>query len=162
MNNNLNNNENENNINEINDNINNNQNDSRSIIGMPYISDDNSQNNSVEDERRTIHRPLHLVLPDEFFENIIIANENNRFNNVDENRKKLVNDLLEYELNKVDKLEEGNKKCVICLEHFNAGDKIISLPCVHIYHSDCIKKWLLEKNFCPICKYAFNNDDFNN
>ena len=84
------------------------------------------------------------------------------FNNVDENRKKLVDDLLEYKLNKVDKLEEGNKKCIICLEYFNDGDKIISLPCVHIYHGDCIKKWLLEKNFCPICKYIFNNDDFNN
>ena len=83
-------------------------------------------------------------------------------NNIDENRKQLIDNLLEYELNKVDKLEESNKKCVICLEHFNNGDKIISLPCVHIYHSDCIKKWLLENNFCSICKYVFNEDDFNN
>ena len=45
---------------------------------------------------------------------------------------------------------------------FNNGDKIISLPCVHIYHGDCIKKWFLENNFCPICKYVFNEEDFNN
>ena len=77
-----------------------------------------------------------------------------------ENRQNFANNLLEYKLTKVDDLEETNRKCVICLELFNIGDNIISLPCIHIYHSDCIKKWLLDNYYCPICKYEFNEDDF--
>ena len=175
LNNNLNNNENVDNINKINDSINNNQNN---IINnnMNDENINNIQNNNYENEPPFFqHRGQRLF----FFLFLEEATEDKNVlrnilrdrllsllfgssNNIDENRKQLIDNLLEYELDKVDKLEESNKKCVICLEHFNNCDKIISLPCVHIYHSDCIKKWLLENNFCPICKYVFNEDDFNN
>ena len=130
-----------------------------------------SYNNNFEDEYPLLNhfghledeiRPLIISINSRINENNEIENGQNPFNNIDDKRKKLVNNLLEYEINKVDKLEESNKKCMICLEYFNNGDKIISLPCVHIYHGDCIKKWLLGNNFCPICKYTFNDDDFNN
>ena len=31
-----------------------------------------------------------------------------------------------------------NNKCVICLSDFQVGEKISTLPCLHIYHSNCI------------------------
>ena len=77
-----------------------------------------------------------------------------------EDREYLIKNLIGSELNNVDRLEEENKECAICLEIFEKGNKIISLPCVHIYHDNCIKEWLLKKNFCPICKYEFTKDDF--
>jgi len=50
------------------------------------------------------------------------------------------------------KLSENKKQCLICLERFIKGQDCIILPCLHIFHSSCIKKWISIKNFCPLCK----------
>lgn len=46
-----------------------------------------------------------------------------------------------------------NAECVICLDSFEDEEKVLELPCKHLYHEDCIRKWLIErKKICPICK----------
>ena len=55
-------------------------------------------------------------------------------------------------LENVDKLSPEKKRCIICLENFVNSDKIINLSCLHMFHDECIRKWLIENNFCPICK----------
>ena len=50
------------------------------------------------------------------------------------------------------KLSENKKRCLICLEKFKKGEDSIILPCIHIFHSACIKKWMKIKNVCPLCK----------
>ena len=50
------------------------------------------------------------------------------------------------------KLSENKKKCLICLEKFRKGEESIILPCIHMFHSTCIKKWMKIKDFCPLCK----------
>ena len=35
---------------------------------------------------------------------------------------------------------------------FVKNDEIMNLPCVHIFHSNCIKKWMKRQDICPICK----------
>ncbi|XP_076958747.1 uncharacterized protein LOC143634601 [Bidens hawaiensis] len=48
--------------------------------------------------------------------------------------------------------------CPICLEEYKDGDKIGRMgKCGHDYHVDCIKKWLLMKKLCPICKTECSN-----
>ncbi|XP_038685173.1 probable E3 ubiquitin-protein ligase ZFP1 [Tripterygium wilfordii] len=42
--------------------------------------------------------------------------------------------------------------CIICQEDYKRQEKIGTLGCGHEYHADCLKKWLLVKNVCPICK----------
>ncbi|KEH38657.1 putative transcription factor C2H2 family [Medicago truncatula] len=42
--------------------------------------------------------------------------------------------------------------CMICQEEFKIQEKIGILQCKHGYHVDCIIKWLMIKNICPICK----------
>ncbi|KAE8707825.1 hypothetical protein F3Y22_tig00110372pilonHSYRG00054 [Hibiscus syriacus] len=42
--------------------------------------------------------------------------------------------------------------CIICQEDYKIEEKIGTLNCGHNYHADCLKKWLLVKNVCPICK----------
>ena len=47
----------------------------------------------------------------------------------------------------------NNGKCMICLSNFKKGDKESTLPCLHMFHSSCIKKWMFQKSSCPLCKY---------
>ena len=47
----------------------------------------------------------------------------------------------------------NNDKCMICLSNFKKGDKESTLPCLHMFHSNCIKRWIFQKSSCPICKY---------
>ncbi|KAF5766577.1 putative transcription factor C2H2 family [Helianthus annuus] len=42
--------------------------------------------------------------------------------------------------------------CTICQMDYNDEEKIGMLDCSHEYHVDCIEKWLVEKNSCPVCK----------
>ncbi|KAF8395202.1 hypothetical protein HHK36_019145 [Tetracentron sinense] len=53
--------------------------------------------------------------------------------------------------------EEGN--CSICLEQYKNREEVGVLKCGHDYHAGCIKKWLLIKNVCPICKAPALADD---
>ncbi|XVE55303.1 hypothetical protein DITRI_Ditri03aG0148100 [Diplodiscus trichospermus] len=43
-------------------------------------------------------------------------------------------------------------KCVICLENIDKEAKC--MPCKHVYHGDCIAKWLEKSHLCPSCRYA--------
>lgn len=40
-------------------------------------------------------------------------------------------------------------ECCICYEPIIEGKK---LNCEHIYHKECIDKWLIEKRICPYCR----------
>ncbi|XP_055800803.1 probable E3 ubiquitin-protein ligase ZFP1 [Solanum dulcamara] len=42
--------------------------------------------------------------------------------------------------------------CVICQTDYNNQETIGTLDCGHEYHAECVKKWLVVKNTCPICK----------
>ena len=58
----------------------------------------------------------------------------------------------EITIKDANKLEEENKKCMICLENYNSNEKVTALPCIHLFHTNCIKKWMEKKRECPICK----------
>ncbi|KAF2838989.1 hypothetical protein M501DRAFT_1016088 [Patellaria atrata CBS 101060] len=46
------------------------------------------------------------------------------------------------------------KECVVCLEEYVDGvSKVMSLPCGHEFHAECITPWLItRRRTCPICK----------
>ena len=44
-------------------------------------------------------------------------------------------------------------KCIICYDDFKEGDQVTTLPCVHVFHIECIKVWILQHQNCPVCKY---------
>eukprot|EP01122_Echinamoeba_exundans_P012482 TRINITY_DN5224_c0_g1_i1.p1 TRINITY_DN5224_c0_g1~~TRINITY_DN5224_c0_g1_i1.p1 ORF type:complete len:373 (-),score=72.98 TRINITY_DN5224_c0_g1_i1:171-1289(-) len=43
----------------------------------------------------------------------------------------------------------ADRECVICLESFNAGEKMATLHCLCMFHKDCIADWLNHKSSCP-------------
>ncbi|XP_059316889.1 probable E3 ubiquitin-protein ligase RHG1A isoform X1 [Lycium ferocissimum] len=45
-------------------------------------------------------------------------------------------------------------RCTICQEGCKVDDEIGKLECGHYHHIECIKKWLMQKNACPVCKIA--------
>ncbi|KAI3451628.1 hypothetical protein Pfo_008293 [Paulownia fortunei] len=42
-------------------------------------------------------------------------------------------------------------RCVICQVEYEQGEKLVTLLCDHLYHRDCIVKWLQIKKICPVC-----------
>ena len=76
--------------------------------------------------------------------------------------KEILNNLPETQIEDVSKLDSEKKNCVICLEDFKNKDKAIILPCIHLFHKNCINNWLKAKNKCPICKFKLtgSNIDF--
>ncbi|CAK9185288.1 unnamed protein product [Ilex paraguariensis] len=48
-------------------------------------------------------------------------------------------------------LECKEETCAVCLSEFNEGDEIGILPkCAHIFHVQCINKWLCSNPNCPL------------
>jgi hypothetical protein len=48
--------------------------------------------------------------------------------------------------------ELPEKECSICLNQY--GNKILAeLPCRHVFHSECIKRWAQNYTTCPYCRF---------
>ncbi|CAB3408549.1 unnamed protein product [Caenorhabditis bovis] len=50
--------------------------------------------------------------------------------------------------------EEGEEpeRCTVCLDDFVRGNNIRLLRCGHIFHPECIDKWLSLNKKCPVCR----------
>jgi hypothetical protein len=64
--------------------------------------------------------------------------------------------------------EKPEHKCPICLLKFvdeNEWQEThvgVKLPaCGHIFHKECLEKWLEHTNSCPMCRHEFPTDDPN-
>ncbi|KAA0039492.1 E3 ubiquitin-protein ligase RING1-like [Cucumis melo var. makuwa] len=49
--------------------------------------------------------------------------------------------------------------CAICLDGFEVAEEAREMPCKHMYHSDCIEKWLNVRGTCPVCRFVMPVDD---
>ena len=46
------------------------------------------------------------------------------------------------------------QQCSICLERYQIGETVRTIPCFHTFHCSCIDPWLATKSECPICKHS--------
>ncbi|GAX17291.1 hypothetical protein FisN_10Lh150 [Fistulifera solaris] len=49
-------------------------------------------------------------------------------------------------------MDHHQSRCAICLENYQIGELIRTVPCLHSFHSNCIDRWLADRALCPICK----------
>lgn len=43
--------------------------------------------------------------------------------------------------------------CCICLGNIKAGEFSTVLPCEHVFHTKCIRRWLRKSATCPHCRF---------
>ncbi|CAE7432288.1 unnamed protein product [Symbiodinium natans] len=50
--------------------------------------------------------------------------------------------------------------CVICAEDIvEYGTPVVTLNCQHVFHEDCIRRWLTRRHTCPTCRLELEVDD---
>jgi hypothetical protein len=49
---------------------------------------------------------------------------------------------------------DGEDECSLCMLLYEPGDTIRHLPCRHVYHVECVDRWLTggQDRTCPLCK----------
>ena len=52
--------------------------------------------------------------------------------------------------------EEEQMQCAICLDELNDEDEVRRIPCMHVFHTNCIDRWLQDHKKCPVCNYEIN------
>ncbi|KAJ7523994.1 hypothetical protein O6H91_18G072100 [Diphasiastrum complanatum] len=46
-------------------------------------------------------------------------------------------------------------ECAVCLSEFQEGEKARWLPkCGHVFHLECIDRWLFSQSTCPLCRVS--------
>ncbi|GMJ02192.1 hypothetical protein HRI_003888400 [Hibiscus trionum] len=51
------------------------------------------------------------------------------------------------------KVEAGDGDCTVCLEGFDVESNAARMPCSHMFHGECIEKWLKQSHYCPVCRF---------
>ncbi|XP_042483956.1 E3 ubiquitin-protein ligase RNF165-like [Macadamia integrifolia] len=91
----------------------------------------------------------------EWFESMDIGGEEGSMRLVPASRSSIQ----ALEIKKFDDIEEGSSSsssstetCMICMDEYVRGVDVARLPCSHLFHGECIVKWLERKNSCPLCR----------
>ena len=86
-------------------------------------------------------------------------NENNIEELYNKKKNRFILELDEFQYKHVKKyITIKEDICAICLQKYKGVDIIKEFPCKHIFHKNCILKWIENSNICPLCKYDITND----
>ena len=117
----------DNNLPEPNEGNNNNQPHHRNI--QLIIRPSNQLNNDPSSQNANDHHRNILIINPRTHSALLVTNLNNN------NFHGIPMDFPEIVIEDVSKLEEGNKRCTICLEDFQSKEKVTALPCIHLFHT---------------------------
>lgn len=99
---------------------------------------------------RTIPMVVELVLPEEAMEDSSYGSDTIMGTGSRRASRASIQEMERVEMNGV------LSDCVICLDDIvSVGSEIdaLRMPCLHIYHRNCIHKWLQLSNRCPLCRF---------
>ncbi|XP_042003338.1 RING-H2 finger protein ATL56-like [Salvia splendens] len=53
----------------------------------------------------------------------------------------------------------NSSDCAICLDSFREGESCREIPiCRHLFHSNCVDRWIGRKRNCPVCRTRVDLD----
>lgn len=60
--------------------------------------------------------------------------------------------------------DDESINCVVCLEEISKEEKgsettVLQMPCLHMFHEECIRKWLKTSHYCPTCRFSMPIDN---
>ena len=140
----------------------------RSNFGFPRANNRNRASNNINNYRYLDNITEDFDLEDELEADLelmsIMGNNNNNINHgigllanlliqpekpkIKLKKIKMCKDL--YTKNDAGKLEKPT--CCICLVPMKIGDDIVLLKCQHLFHFNCLEKWIETKEVCPFCR----------
>ncbi|KAL5209886.1 hypothetical protein ABZP36_005509 [Zizania latifolia] len=59
--------------------------------------------------------------------------------------------IMKYKRGFFSRKKTRRERCVICQMEYRRGDLQMTLPCKHMYHADCVTRWLSINKVCPVC-----------
>jgi hypothetical protein len=65
---------------------------------------------------------------------------------------RIIIDLVDSDKETTPEPKERKVECSICLQNYQDGEEVVTLPCLHKFHQDCIFPWLKINCNCPIDK----------
>ena len=109
-----------------------------------YIPDNNNHSESIRNNRNRIRNERHNR----------INNNEERDKKKDYKKEKAISALPTFQSKYIIKYEKRNEKaCSICLTEFKDEEILIRFSCKeHIFHKNCLCKWLENSDICPLCK----------
>ncbi|XWS60876.1 hypothetical protein CRYUN_Cryun07bG0075400 [Craigia yunnanensis] len=55
--------------------------------------------------------------------------------------------------------DDDGMECMICMvQLMSSGTEVTRMPCSHLFHGDCIQKWLNTCHQCPLCRFPMPTD----
>ena len=48
--------------------------------------------------------------------------------------------------------QDTGKECSICFETI-LSDQLYCLPCAHVFHEPCVRRWFEQSVSCPVCRF---------
>ncbi|GMI32752.1 hypothetical protein TrCOL_g5738 [Triparma columacea] len=54
---------------------------------------------------------------------------------------------------------DSESKCLVCQCSYEDGEKLIKLPCGHVFHEECGGEWLRRKDACPYCRVGIVEEE---
>ncbi|TMW83550.1 hypothetical protein EJD97_001383 [Solanum chilense] len=52
----------------------------------------------------------------------------------------------------------SNDECLVCLDELGEETDVLRLPCTHMFHDQCITKWLRNSHYCLLCHFEMPTD----